>query len=119
MLNEGVDQVKKFGATVRELRENKQISLRKFAEKVGVSPTFQSKVERGDFAPPSVETVKRMAQALEVDPDWLLGLAGKVSSDLPEIVQKRPELMATFLRTADKLSDENIQKIVKQMQKMH
>ncbi len=110
--------MKKFGTTVRELREAKQISLRKFAEKVGVSPTFQSKMERDEFPPPSVETVKRMAQHLEVDADWLLGLAGKVSADLPEIVQKRPELMATFLRTASKLSNESIQKLLKQMQKM-
>ncbi len=110
--------MKKFGATVRELRLQKQISLRKFAENVKVSPTYQSKVERDEFAPPGEDTVRRMAQFLEVDEDWLLGVAGKVSSDLPEIVQKRPELMATFLRSAGKLSDNNIQKLLKQMQKM-
>jgi HTH-type transcriptional regulator, competence development regulator len=110
--------VKKFGATIRALRQEKQISLRKFAKSVGVSPTYQSKVERDEFAPPGTETIKRMANELGQDEDWLLGLAGKVSSDLPQIVQKRPELMASFLRTAGKLSDESIQKLLKQMRKM-
>ncbi len=110
--------MKKFGATIRALREAKQISLRKFAEKVGVSPTYQSKVERDEFPPPGEQTIRRMAQHLDQDEDLLLGLAGKVSSDLPEIVQERPQLMATFLRTASKLSDANIEKLLKQMQKM-
>ncbi len=110
--------MKKFGATVRALREAKQISLRKFAEMVKVSPTFQSKVERDEFPPPGEETVRRIARLLDQDEDWLLALAGKVASDLPEIVQERPQLMATFLRTASKLSDDSIQKLLRQMQKM-
>jgi transcriptional regulator with XRE-family HTH domain len=110
--------VKTFGATVRKLREQQGISLRKFAEQVGISPTFVSKVERGEFAPPGEEKVRRMAQLLGQDEDAFLALAGKVSSDLPEIVQDRPQLMATFLRKAGKLSDESIQKLLKQMEKM-
>jgi transcriptional regulator with XRE-family HTH domain len=110
--------VKTFGATVRKLREQQGISLRKFAEQVGISPTFVSKVERGDFAPPGEEKVRRMARLLGQDEDSFLALAGKVSSDLPEIVQDRPQLMATFLRKAGKLSDESIQKLLKQMEKM-
>ena len=110
--------MKKFGATVRALREEKQISLRKFAEMVGVSPTYQSKVERDEFPPPGEETVRSMARQLGQDEDWLLGLAGKVASDLPQIIQKRPEKMASFLRTAGKLTDEQLDKVLKQMQKM-
>ena len=42
-----------FGATVRRLREEKKIGLRKFAQMVGMSPTYLSKVERDEFKPPS------------------------------------------------------------------
>jgi hypothetical protein len=59
-----------------------------------------------------------MAALLQQDEDFLLGLAGKVASDLPEIVQERPQLMATFLRTAGKLSDAQVEKLLKQMQRM-
>ena len=35
-----------FGATVRRLREEQKIGLRKFAQLFGMSPTYLSKVER-------------------------------------------------------------------------
>ena len=110
--------MKTFGATIRTLRQEKQISLRKFAEKVGISPTYQSKIERDEFPPPGEETVRKMARTLEQDEDTLLGLAGKVASDLPKIVQRRPGIMPLLVRTASKLSDEKLQKMIKQMQRM-
>ena len=42
---------KTFGTTIRDLREAQQISLRKFADKVGISPTYLSKIERDEFPP--------------------------------------------------------------------
>ena len=80
---------KNFGATIRALREAQQISLRKFADKVGISPTYLSKIERDEFPPPGEETVKKFAEALNQDTDELLALAGKVSSDLPAIIQQK------------------------------
>lgn len=102
---------KKFGAHIRALREAQQISLRKFADKVGISPTYLSKVERDDFPPPGEETVKKFAAALDQDPDELLALAGKVSSDLPEIIQERPRELASFLRTTRELSPKDMEKV--------
>ena len=108
----------KFGTTIRALRQDKQISLRKFAEKVGISPTYVSKVERDEFPPPGEETVRKMARLLGADEDELLGLAGKVASDIPKIVEERPTVMAPFFRAAGRLSDESIHKLLKQMRKM-
>lgn len=109
---------KKFGATIRDLREAQQISLRKFADKVGISPTYLSKIERDEFPPPGEETVKKFAEALGQDPDELLALAGKVSSDLPAIIQQRPRELASFLRTASDLSPDDLAKVAKYAQKM-
>src|SRR5260370_5303355 len=110
--------MKGFGATIRALREEKQISLRKFAETVGISPTYQSKVEREEFPPPGEETIKRMAGILGKDSDELLSLAGKVPSDLPEIIQEHPHEMAAFLRTARGLPPEALQKLVSHARKL-
>jgi transcriptional regulator with XRE-family HTH domain len=109
---------KKFGARIRALREQQQISLRKFADKVGISPTYLSKVERDEFPPPGERTVKAIAVALGQDPDELLALAGKVSSDLPAIIQQNPKEMASFLRTAGGLSPEELARLAKYTDKI-
>jgi transcriptional regulator with XRE-family HTH domain len=109
---------KKFGATIRDLRLARQISLRKFADQVGISPTYLSKIERDEFPPPGEETVKNFADALGQDPDELLALAGKVSSDLPAIIQQRPRELASFLRTAEGLSPDEMARLTKYLEKM-
>ena len=43
----------KFGAFIRRKREAKEIGLREMAKMIGVSPTYLSKVERDEFAPPA------------------------------------------------------------------
>lgn len=101
-----------FGETIRGLREQKQISLRKFAETVGMSPTYLSKVERGEFPPPAEEKVLAIAAALQQDPDKLLALAGRVASDLTKIIQERPHDMATFLRVAQGRSSEALRRAI-------
>jgi len=107
-----------FGATVRRLREERQITLRKFAEKAGISPTYLSKIERDELPPPGEDAVRRIADILDRDPDELLALAGKVSSDLPEIIQQQPRAMATFLRAAKGLSAQEIERLAKQAQEL-
>ena len=52
----------KFGAFVRREREAKEIGLREMAKMIGVSPTYLSKVERDEFAPPAEDKVKAIAQ---------------------------------------------------------
>ncbi len=109
--------MKTFGATIRELREQKGISLRKFAEAVKVSPTYQSKVERDELSAPGEDTVRRMARALDQDEDQFLALAGKVSSDLDEIIKERPQLIANFLRALKNAPDAKIRKYQKDLEK--
>src|SRR5678815_3236921 len=92
-----------FGQRIRDLRTKKRISLRKFSEMLSISPTYLSKIERDEFNPPSEDKVRLMATLLEENPDELLGLAGRLSSDLSGIVQKNPKDMADFLRAANAL----------------
>jgi len=107
-----------FGATVRRLREEQKIGLRKFAQIVGMSPTYLSKVERDEFKPPTEEKVRAIADALGQDPDELLALAGRVSSDLAGIIKQHPREMATFLRAANGLTAEEMQQLAKEAQRL-
>jgi len=107
-----------FGATVRRLREGQKIGLRKFAQLVGMSPTYLSKVERDEFKPPTEEKVRAIAEALGQDPDELLALAGRVSSDLADIIQRHPREMATFLRAANGLSVEEMQRLAEEARRL-
>jgi HTH-type transcriptional regulator, competence development regulator len=89
-----------FGDLIRRAREAQGITLRKFADRVGMSATYLSKVERGEFAPPAEEKIKAIARVLSLDPDELLGRAGRVPSELGEIIKSRPKEMAMLLRAA-------------------
>jgi transcriptional regulator with XRE-family HTH domain len=108
---------KSFGALVRREREAKEIGLREMAKKIGVSPTYLSKVERDEFPPPVEEKVRKIAEIIGCDPDELLALAGRVSSDLTDIIRKRPREMADFLRAAKGLTAEDIARFAKQAHK--
>ncbi len=82
-----------FGQFVRDQREelretDRRFSLRQVAQRIGVEPAYLSKIERGDVAPPSEATTVKLAKELGEDPDVLLAMGGKVSSDLQEIIRK-------------------------------
>lgn len=115
-----------FGKHIRTLREERKrndprFSLRQFAEAVGISATFLSKVETGEFDPPAADKVKRMAELLGEDPDELLALAGRVDPELPEIIREQPKAMADFLRTAREAaaSDEQIEALTQMLKAMN
>ena len=107
-----------FGRKVRKLRGARDISLRKFAAMVDMSPTYLSKVERGEFPPPAEKKVVAIAKALNQNPDELLALAGRVASDLDEIIQKQPTEMAEFLRAATGLSSNRLQLFAEKAQEL-
>jgi len=109
-----------FGDFVRERRErlrekDRSYSLRKVAERIQVQPSYLSKVERGDVAPPSEATILRLAKELEVDGDILLALAGKVSTDLKEVIRKRPQLFAELIRAMRDLPDHAVLRLVREV----
>jgi transcriptional regulator with XRE-family HTH domain len=106
-----------FGALVRREREAKEIGLREMAKKIGVSPTYLSKVERDEFPPPVEEKVRKIAEIIGRDPDELLALAGRVASDLTDIIRQRPREMADFLRAAKGLTVEDMARLARQAQK--
>ena len=69
---------------MREARrqDDARYSVRQVAARIGIQPSYLSKVERGQEAPPSEPRIRALAEDLGEDPDILLALAGKVSGDL-------------------------------------
>jgi transcriptional regulator with XRE-family HTH domain len=107
----------KFGAFVRRQREAREIGLREMAKMVGVSPTYLSKVERDEFPPPAEDRVKAIAKIIERDADELLARAGRVSSDLSEIIKQHPVVLADLLRTAKGMTARNVARLVREAKK--
>ena len=102
-----------FGERIRTLRMEMKITLRKFATMIEVTPTYVSKIERGEAQPPAEDVIKRMANILQCDVDDLINLAGKVPSDLPAIIMKQPVKMAIMLRTAQNLNPDDLEAVLK------
>lgn len=107
----------KFGQHVRHRRERLRsgdpaFSVRRLASRIGVEPSYLSKIERGIEAPPSETTIRALARELDEDPDFLLGLAGKVADDLRRAICRRPRLIPSLIREVDPLPDTAVQRIV-------
>ena len=107
----------KFGTFIRREREGKEIGLREMAKMIGVSPTYMSKVERDEFPPPAEDKVRAIANIIRCDVDELLALAGRVPSDVANIIKRQPVELAALLRTANGMSAEQIARLTRQAQK--
>jgi transcriptional regulator with XRE-family HTH domain len=103
----------KFGEFVRRAREAKEIGLREMAKMIGVSPTYLSKIERDEFPPPAEDKVRKIAAIIGCDADELLARADRVSSDLSEIIKRRPVQVAALLRTTKGLTADDMARLAR------
>jgi len=90
----------KFGQRVRQLRTANSMTQSELAERLSVSMSYISKVERGrlqsgDF--PSEKFIHKLADELQANEDELLMLADKVPATIRKRIRQRPEL---FLKLA-------------------
>ena len=110
-----------FGTYIRNAREKKQAeeggaySLRQVAGRVGVAPAYLSQVERDEGSPPTEERMLMLASDLGLDPNLLLAMGGKVSSELQAIILKRPQLFAEMLSACKNLPDNAILTLVREV----
>lgn len=107
-----------FGQVLREARVAKGITLRKFAQMVGISPTYLSQVEQDNVDPPTAERVKKMAGLLGANADEWTALAGRLPDDLPPIIQKQPTAMPELLREASGLTPQQLAELLEKARKL-
>lgn len=101
------NQGKLFGQVLREARQGKY-SLRQFARLADVSPTYLSQVEQSNVSPPTADRVQRMAELLGENADEWIALAGRVPSDLEEIIKNNPTQLPELLREASDMTSEQL-----------
>ena len=61
------------------------------------------------------QSIRHALNDLDEDPDFPLALAGKVSSDLQEVIRKRPLLFAQLLRELKTAPDHAILRVVREV----
>jgi transcriptional regulator with XRE-family HTH domain len=67
-----MDLVNRFAGNVRKLRSKKKLSQKTLADKIGISVSYVSMLERGQRSPP-LDMLEKVAKALGVTPISLLG----------------------------------------------
>jgi transcriptional regulator with XRE-family HTH domain len=84
------------GDFIRDQRRSGQLSLRKLADRAGVSNPYLSQIERG-LRKPSAEILQQIAHALEISAETLYIQAGilderDLEADLLESIRRDPRL---------------------------
>lgn len=97
------------------LQSDRRYSLRQVAQRAGIKPTYLSKIERDELDPPSERTTLALAKEVGEDPDVMLALAGKVSSDLQAIIRKHPKAFAELIRQFKDMPEHAILRVVREV----
>ena len=104
-----------LGAFIRDQRRQAQLSMRKLAERAGVSNPYLSQIERG-LRKPSAEILQQIARALQISAETLYIRAGILeertgTADLVGEILRDPYLTEdqkkTLVRIYDSFRHEN------------
>ena len=90
-----------FGSELREYRRQARLSQRELAKEVGVDFSYISKLENGRLPPPAADTIVKICGTLEIKPEILLALTGKIPTDVKQIIsssKKGQELLRELHR---------------------
>lgn len=80
-----------FGQSLRAFRTAAGLGLRQLAREVGVSPAYLSLVETGKAPPPSPSRALQIAKALDMPPETLVTLTGRVDPEVLNTLTELPE----------------------------
>lgn len=115
-----------FGAFITEKRKTANITLRRFAEMIGIAPAYLSDIEKGNRYPPDKAKLDSIAQALQLSQDetnHLYDLAAAerengIAPDLPEYVMNTDKCRVALRMARDKgATNADWQKIINLLSK--
>ena len=88
-----------FGKLIRQARKNKGYSQRELAKLLKVDFTYLSKLEnnRADYAPKE-EVIRSLARHLNLNPEELIFLAGRIPQNQAELLKQHYKNMPTLFR---------------------
>ena len=85
--------------------KDRRFSARQLAHRIGIEPSYLSKIERGIERPPSSAVIMKLAKELDVNSDLLLSLAGKIHPEVMSAIIARPVVIAQLIRRCSVLPD--------------
>jgi transcriptional regulator with XRE-family HTH domain len=100
-----------FGNFIRTKRLEKGYTLRGFSVKVGISPTFTSRMERDEIEPPSEDKINAIAEVLDIDGEELVFMAKRIPKEVRQLVINKPSLVP-LLRIANTKSPQDLDKLI-------
>jgi transcriptional regulator with XRE-family HTH domain len=107
-----------FGKALRELRVSSGVSLRSFAEKLGVSATYLSQVEQGNAPSPTADRIQHIAKLLNANPDPLLAMAGRIPDELAELIHRHPVELPRLIRVVAGWKSEEITSLLAKLERV-
>lgn len=87
-----------FGEKLRQLRKSKKLTQQQLASLIGVKNSVISFYEVGDRVP-SPEIIKKLAVALHVSSDYLLGIERNASVDVSGLDKNDVQLVRLLIDT--------------------
>jgi transcriptional regulator with XRE-family HTH domain len=78
--------LREIGQRIRDARQARKISIRKFADLLDVSFSYLSKVERGEVVAANA-TYERICEILDLDSEELLATIGLVDTEYEQDVK--------------------------------
>lgn len=102
-----------FGQIIKNARQNKKITQRELAKRIGVDFSYISKIETGALEPPSEAVINKIARILEIDPNELFISARKVPIEFINCVFKEDTAANILFRKYQYLTEEQKERIKK------
>ncbi len=102
-----------LGEKIKALRKRHRLSQEELAAQVEINPTHLSRLENGRYQP-SVEVLRKLAEALKVSVDYLL--SGE--DEEPAEVQIRNKPLAERVRLIDSLEEADQQALIQVIDSM-
>jgi HTH-type transcriptional regulator, competence development regulator len=88
-----------FGAALRARRRAVGLTQRSLAERAGLDFTYISKLENDRLPPPAADTIVLLCRILNIPPEELLALTGKLPSEVQHMMSSSSAAQE-FLREA-------------------
>ncbi len=108
-----------FGNALRTYRRAAGLTQRELAHKAKLDFSYISKIENGRIPPPAADTIVLICRILNVKPEELLAITGKIPSEIHAGISGS-KAAQEFLRAAKemKLSDTEWSRITKSLKDM-
>jgi transcriptional regulator with XRE-family HTH domain len=102
-----------FGDYIRSLRDKSNLGLREASRHLNISSSYLSRLEAGDYPPPSGEKLRRIAQLYNADLEKLMTLAAGRAHEMIAADKDVAPAVQQFYRLAQDQSPEMQEKMLK------